>query len=223
MSRLGDSLADVLARFRGTERSDAAALEHARHCRASEALAVRARLPAFVRRAPGSELLARVRDPRLREAVATWDWEQGNLILMGPSDIGKTTAAAVLFRRLLGRGVASAAEWPRSSSMQWFGAVELAGARREHPHGRGEAPDMVDASHASLLFLDDAGWDRDPQPVSEVLDARYKLGKPTIITTGRSRSGLAGHYGGPVVRRMLDAGGRASTVVDCNPIDQAAN
>ncbi|UOF77295.1 replicative helicase [Caudoviricetes sp.] len=101
--------------------------------------------------------------------------------------------------------------------MRWFGAEELLAASRAHPLGRGDAPEIVEASRATLLFLDDAGWDRDPSVVSSLLNERYERQTPTVITTGKTAEELTAHYGAAVVRRMVETGGRAAALVNCFP------
>lgn len=198
---------------------DAAAAEDAQ-ARSVEARAVRDRLPNVMRAAPPRELEKRVRDPRLLVAAKEWRWRDGNLLLLGPTRCGKTTAAAYLFRRLLAQGVrAAGTDWELAQNMAWFGAEELLAAHRTHPLGKGDAPEFATACRASVLFLDDAGWDRDPAVVSSVLNARYESGLFSIITTGKTSAELTAHYGAAVVRRMIECGGNVANVVDCFPKD----
>ncbi len=184
--------------------------------RAGDSVAIRSRLPLMFRSASLIELATRVHDKRLMAAAVSWRWGAGNVLLLGPTRIGKSTAAAMLFRATLGRAVRDGGrDWDLADSMRWFGAEELSLARREHPMGRGEAPEVVEACSARLLVLDDAGWDRDPAAVSAVLAARYERGWPTVITSGRTREQLSAHYGAAVVRRMAEAGGQNPVIVDC--------
>jgi hypothetical protein len=197
-------------------KSEERATENARDGRVHEAHAIRTRLPAYVRVAPVPELVRRVSHPELLPAVRAWVWGSPSLLLLGRTKLGKSTAAALLFRALLGRAVRDGGDgWDRADSLRWFGAEHLGMARREHPFGQGDAPEILQACAASLLFIDDAGWDRDPTVVSEILDARYERGLPTIVTTGKTGEELHRHYGGPVLRRLLEAGGNPAVVVDC--------
>jgi len=174
------------------------------------------RLPRFLRHETSLSLEARVSSQQLREAANWWHWNRGNLVLMGPSGCGKSTAAAIVVRRMVDRGVAEGGFcWTDALGIWWFAAGELERARREHPLGQGEAPEVVKACSARLLVIDDAGWDRDPAPVSHVLDQRMQSARPTIITTGLTPGELSGHYGAAVIRRIVEAGGRKARVVDC--------
>jgi DNA replication protein DnaC len=175
------------------------------------------RIPANVRpprsKLPG-ELLERITDPRMVEAARTWLPERGNLLLLGPTERGKSAAAAYCFRRLLGRGVFYGGEaWKFARWMWWFGAKDLERSRLEHKLGAGEAPEMLRAAGASLLVIDDAGWDRDPAAVSAILAERYEDARPTIVTA-ESLARLTEHYGAAVVRRMAEAGGPRVTIVE---------
>lgn len=178
--------------------------------RIAEAVAIRGMLPPFLRVGSAEQLKVRVPEKAFLEAVLGWRWGGGNLLLLGSTGLGKSTAAAILFRWLLREGVRLAGKaWNSARFMAWFGAADLLAASREHPFGKGEAPECQQACRASLLVLDDAGWDRDPGPCSLVLDERYRCGLPTVITSGKTEGDLRGHYGAAVVRRMTETGGAA--------------
>jgi hypothetical protein len=178
--------------------------------RIAEAVAIRGMLPPFLRSGTADQLKARVPEKAFLEAALNWRWGGGNLLLLGSTGLGKSTAAAILFRWLLQEGVRLAGKaWSSARFMAWFGAADLLAASREHPFGKGEAPDCQRACRASLLVLDDAGWDRDPGPCSLVLDERYRCGLPTVITSGKTEPELVAHYGAAVVRRMTETGGAA--------------
>lgn len=188
--------------------SDADAAEFERHQRNAEGREVRAMLPEFLRSTSIQQLTCRVTEPDFLRAINGWTWGCGNLLLLGPTGSGRSTAAAVLYRRLLSLAVRDGGEaWENARLMAWFHAGDLAEAKREHSLGKGEAPEIGQASRARLLVLDDAGWDRDPFVCSFVLKERYERGYPTIITSGKTEDELIAHYGAPVVRRMTESGG----------------
>jgi DNA replication protein DnaC len=215
MISVEEAIRSTMARVQVDDHAEVRAAEHRRQVRAAEARRVLGRLPLFVRHPNRTELERRVSDKRLLRA-AEWRWDDGNVLLIGRTDLGKSTAAAILFRLLLSRAVFLGDEtWDLAPSMYWFGAERLAAARREQKLGAGEASDIVDACNARLLFLDDAGWDGDPTAASEVLDVRYERGWPTVITSGKTTGELLEKYGDAVSRRMLDAGGKRPTIIDC--------
>lgn len=189
-----------------------------RQCRAARAADVRRRLPPVLQRTPVPELEQRISHDLLRRLARGWDWSHGNVLALGPTGIGKTTACAVLVRLLLAAWVRDGGEGgARAAGASWWRADDLEQARREHPLGRGDAPELIDAAAAELLVLDDAGQDRDVQAVSQVLTARGDRGLPTIVTSGRTRAELTEHYGAAIVRRMVEAGGRKGVVLNCFP------
>ena len=213
---------DAIFADRGEEMADhAEALERAQ--RVDDARELGRQLPPWLRKQRGEalsllveDLRLRVSDVRLIDAADFWEWG-ANLLLMGPTGIGKTSATALLWHRLVVRGVQTGGkEWRRTRGLVWVRAVQLATARRKHPLGRGDAPEIVAACEASLLFLDDL--DREPEskrPVAEVLAARYDAGLPTVLTTGLDGPELTETHGAAVVRRIRETGGRRALVVDC--------
>jgi hypothetical protein len=183
--------------------------EFERSQRTAEAMAIRGMLPPFLRSGTREAMAARVLEKDFLRVALGWRWGHGNLLLLGPTGSGKSTAVAMLFRSLLVHGVKHGGEaWENARLMAWYRADDLAEDRKEHPYGKGEAPEVSRASRARLLILDDAGWDRDPAACSTVLAARYEAGLPTIVTSGKTESELVTHYGAAVVRRMTETGGR---------------
>jgi DNA replication protein DnaC len=187
--------------------------------RTIDARAIRGRLPRFLQTGTWNELALRVKDDRLVTAARNWNWSDGNVMLMGQTGIGKTTAAAMLFRRLLGEAVRlGGIAWQDAESMYWFKAYDLATARKEHQLGRGEAPEVVQACSARLLVIDDLGWENgDVTVITEVLGERHDRCYPTVFTTGRTGDQLGQMYGAAAARRMLEVASRPPVVVDCFP------
>lgn len=191
--------------------------------RATDAREIRDRLPVVFRHTTATILAARIASTpdgaRMLKAASAWHPGGGNLLLLGPTGIGKSTAAAVLFRRLLGAGIRDGGPaWELAQSLHWFSAESLSLARRWHPLGQGEAPDIMSAMFGRFLVIDDLGWDRDVQTVSDVMAVRYDRGLPTIITSGKTPDELTAQYGAAVVRRARESGGPdRDTLVDLFP------
>jgi DNA replication protein DnaC len=187
-----------------------------RALRTPRATEIRDRLPSFLRKVKPADLERFVGDHRLRDHVRGWRVGQPGLLLLGKSGVGKSAAAGMLFRRLLGTGWRHGGkEWEYAQRLRWFSAAALSQARREHPLGQGEAREISQATHASLLVIDDAGWDNDTQAVAEVLAARYEKELPTVMTSGCTVDELSKHYSAAVMRRFAESGGTSATVVDC--------
>lgn len=189
--------------------------KRARESRIAESRAILGRMPMYLRTPAGDALLARVRGADLVSAAKGWQRGTGGLLLMGQTRVGKSSACGWLYRRLVHDGVKlGGVDWRFAQCLQWFSATELERARREHPLGRGDAPEISAASSASLLVLDDCGWERDPAAVSGVLNERYELGRPTAVNSGKTREQLVEHYGEAVVRRIIESGGKRARVID---------
>ena len=211
-----DPMAAVLSKVQDLVASARETDDESSRARHTEAREIRDRLPRFLRGGTSAELAARIPDHRLLSCAKSW--RAGNAIFCGPTGCGKTTAAAYLFRRLLALGVNAGGDaWELAQRMHWFSAVDLARARRGHPLGHGDPPEVTSASSARLLFLDDAGWETDVTEVSTVLGDRYELGWPTIITTGKTPAELSAQYSAAVVRRARRSGGTREILIDCFP------
>lgn len=192
-------------------RPDSEIAEMERQERSAAARGIVENLPPALRDPSPAELLGRVQHEKLERVAKTWEPRAGGLVLLGPTGAGKSSAAAYLFRRLLGRGVRlGGVAWRWAERLRWFPATELERARREHPLGKGEAPEIVLANQAALLFIDDAAWERNPEAVSDVIAARYDSGSPTVITSHQDRAGLVAHYGTAVVRKIFETAGKGN-------------
>ena len=214
MQELRQASEDAIARIHVVDDAEIEAIDRANRQR--DAASILERLPDFVRRPRGTDLADRV-NPEVRAKVRGWSPQSGSLVILGPTRIGKTSAAGFLFRREVARGVHfGGSQWRMAGSMHWFSATDLEKARKEHPLGKGDAPEIISACYASVLFVDDVGWDRDPAAVTDVLAKRYELCRPTVITSALTRSELTGSYGAAAVRRLVEAGGLSVTIVDAH-------
>lgn len=214
MSSMHQASNEALAALTVLPDEDIEAIE--RRERNEAASTIRERLPAFVRTAPAHELAARV-VPVLRKPVAGWSPDVGSLLILGPTRCGKSSASGFAFRRLLHAGVMFGGDaWRRAQGLHWYPATELEEARRQHPLGKGDAPEIIAASYAALLVIDDAGWDRDQAAVSHVIAARYENCLPTLVTSALTQFQLTTHYGAAVVRKLCEAGGGRATIANAH-------
>jgi hypothetical protein len=208
----------------------------ARDERAAEASECMRRLPEYLRR-PQSDLRSAIKAEAMLHAADDWHPGQGgNLLLIGERDEGKSTAAAVACRRLLRLGVdEGGVAWSLVRELRWFAATWLEKAIQGHPFGKGICPEMRLATNASLLVLDDLGWEKDPRTLSPILSARWEAQRPTIITSGLTMNQLLGGkpdefdapcvhpgFGGGVIKRVVTLAGRRSTVARSFPKRDAA-
>lgn len=166
-------------------------------------------------RAPRGELVKRVQVTHLIVAVSSWKWGEGNLMFRGRTEIGKTTAAALLLRRLLNEACNIGGEtFKKAMTSRFVNARDLASSEKRHPLGAGESPEVVNAKNASLLVLDEVGPECDPAVLQCVLDWRYLHALPTCVTTGLTSKQLGEYFGSAIYRRMLDQGGQRGIIVE---------
>lgn len=191
-----------------------------RRARRAEAGAIRDRLPGFLAAPKLHELEQRIASPGMLSLAREWSPRtHGNAVLLGETGQGKSTAAAVVFRRLLQHGWRDGGEaWAFARGMRWCRAEQLEREMRAHPMGKGECPAFRDAVNASLLVLDELGWERDPKGIASVLAERYDSPRLTIVTSGQTLRQLSEAYGAAVVRRMLTHGSRQPTIVEAFPM-----
>lgn len=127
-----------------------------------------------------------------KELVKSWRREAGSTVLWGRTGAGKTIAAVALMHRILDHVLRNDVDRQMlrfAAGMRFVSALDLALDRRKHPLGKAEAPLVELAKKASLLVLDEVGYEvfepgRDTT-LFEIANDRFgKSQKPTIMTTG---------------------------------------
>jgi adenylate kinase family enzyme len=148
-----------------------------------------------------------------------------SLLFLGPTGVGKTTACGYLINRLVNETLTRNDDRTvvPHIDFDWVRATDLAGARRHHALGKGEAPLVERCADAGLLILDDLGWETTGDTaIAEVLNRRYECGECfTLVTSGYPRDALLERYGEAVLRRLLEVGGKRGRVVDLFPREAA--
>lgn len=176
---------------------------------------VEARIPERFRARPVAALLTAIRAPEFRRVAERWRYGHPGCVLSGPSRVGKTTAAAVVLRRLL------ATDDPRWRSLRWVTPLRLVRARQDARSNPDGADPQTLLERASAVILDDLGQepatDLGREVVHELLEARYGRGLPTIATTELTRAQLLDRYGAATLARILESGGRDGKVVEVAP------
>lgn len=129
-----------------------------------------------------------------------------SILLIGESGMGKSSLACACLRLLIDAGRAANAtdaERVRAHKARFFDAYSVAKARSQWPMGRGEAPDVELAIHASVLVLDELGSEQHAvNPVAEVIHEREADERQTIVTTWLKPSQLEERYGSGIRRRL---------------------
>lgn len=191
---------------------------------------VRRQLPENVRFVKRLALRDRVQD-RFHQLMDSWNWDGPNLLMLGGTGAGKTSACAYLVRRMLAEalpvvtfspgwrrfwgGCSSTLE--RASLIRWQSCRELAEAMREHALGKGEPEAIIRCQNARLLVLDDVGATDSPVAYERILNVRYERGWPTITTSGLTSRELTSSLNEALVRRMLQRKGRDGLIVSMFP------
>lgn len=176
--------------------------------RAGEAKQIRARLPAYFATMKPEDIersIALSAPDHFRETAEKWTpTGNGNLLLLGETRQFKSSVMASIYYRLLRAAWANGgAEWSFAQGFQWARADDLEREMQAHPHGRGPCPAYLTAAGASLLFLDDLGWERDPSRLATLIADRYDHAKMTVVTSGLDREQLVKRYSEAVVRKLL--------------------
>lgn len=163
-------------------------------------------LPNGMHRATRQELEGRIEE-RLLRAVLGWRWGAGNLVLMGATGCGKTSAAAHLVRRLCFEGAVHGGQaFELSGMIRWQSCRDLSEIGRETRLGTGTPEVVQRCQYARLLVLNDLGAGDDRTTLERVLDARYERGWPTVTTTGLGAEQLDKVFGDALSRRIFECG-----------------
>lgn len=131
---------------------------------------------------------------------ASWSRAFGNLVLLGPTGIGKSVLMSAIALRILDRaraGKLERADFLVAAGIRYMSAAELAKASRRHKLGDGDPPLMRIAKRAKVLLLDEVGFgDGRDDELYEIMRARYEpQWKPTILASGRTVAELVERYG----------------------------
>lgn len=204
----------------------------------------------------GAMAWCRANDPRYAEATAkaaaavpreaarlvtqaAWTRDTGSVLLIGPTDFGKTRVLGAIGNRVLDYAIKLGAsrpepkpgEDPRETAaahrlrvedamrfargVRYVSALDLGRARSQ---SKFEEPEIVRmAKGATLLLLDEVGWEEsrfDPSAVRDILRARFDpVWKPTIAASGKTWPELVERYGEPTLRMLTCKG----VLIDLHP------
>ena len=151
---------------------------------------------------------------RIIGQISAWGPSKGNLVLLGDTGAGKTSAAAWVAKRLaVALARRSDGGLDDALRFRWVTARALGVARREAKLGA--SVELLErAKRAKLLVLDDVGQGDSRDDLFDVLDHRYTMSAPTIVTSGLRMRELEDRFGPEVRRRIMTCGGRDALVVE---------
>lgn len=160
--------------------------------------------------------------PAARELIerARWTRATGSLVILGPTGIGKSKILIALALRVLDYALRVGGDEvvPYASRIRLATGLDLARASAHHKLGDGEPPPILAAKSASLLLIDEIGFEStryDPDAVRDVIYARYDAGAPTIVTSGCTVAEIEKRYGEAAMRRLWEPG--RGRLVDLHP------
>lgn len=152
--------------------------------------------------------------PTLAKIVthAAWTRNTGSVLLIGPTDYGKTRILAAIGHRVLDYAVKVGWKQPEimrfARGVRYVSALDIGRARSQTKF---EEPEIVRmAKGASLLLLDEVGYEEerfDPHAIRDILRARFDpVWKPTIAASGKTWAELSERYGEPTLRTLTCKG-----------------
>ncbi len=152
--------------------------------------------------------------PHYRDARLDAPWLAAKVLSVG--EIGLVAAKILAAPRVLLVGPATAGKtsllvacmYERLADALFVAAVDLGEARAEHKLGHGMAGAVAEAIAAPILVLDDLGKDEPHKlnPIPRVIDARFRLDRPTWCTTGLKKHELVEQYDDGIARRISEDG-----------------
>jgi DNA replication protein DnaC len=144
--------------------------------------------------------------------TAVWKRSWGSLLFLGPTGVGKSKVIVAIAHRILDAAMAGGLDehfFHAAMRIRFVSGFELAKAWAKHKLGDGDPPLVAQAKRASLLLLDEIGYEDtrlDPHAVRDVLHARDDRNMPTLATSGKTRAELDERYGEATTRRMTEPG-----------------
>lgn len=153
--------------------------------------------------------ISTVTRPGLARVLGTWSMADGSLLVCGPSGSGKTTAVVAKVRRMLREALMSKSksEFEFARGIRFVTASDVAVARKQHPLGLGDPAIIDTARHATLLVLDELGYE--PQvdnAIQDLANYRYAQGRPTFTTSGLRYEEVVERYGVATARKLIGTG-----------------
>ena len=131
-----------------------------------------------------------------RDYAAHFSPAAGSLLLQGPTGTGKTHLSLAIAKEVAAKGnhVVYGSVWPLLRRLE------------EEHFGRAEGNSQEQMTGCDLLILDDLGMEFDSplgrSYIYNILEARLRSGRPTIISTNLGLAALRERYGDQIASRI---------------------
>jgi DNA replication protein DnaC len=158
-----------------------------------------AELPDYAAATSGARAAAKAVSPEALDVIAGARWRRdlGSIVIVGPTGFGKSRVLIAIGLRILDRALrgVSADDLRFAAGLRMVNGLALALAPSQHRLGDGEPPLLATAKGATLLLLDEIGFETHLEVIRDVIFHRYDRGAPTIVASGRTAEELEGRYG----------------------------
>lgn len=154
----------------------------------------------------------RLADPTIAVAIierAVWKRDTGNVVILGPTRIGKSKAAIACAHRVLDKGLRGkldAEQFRFARGVRVVSGLKLGRARVTARLGGVPELERV-AQQATLLILDEVGFEEDATVIRDVIYDRCEdRRRPMFITSGLTCAAFESRYGAPTMGRLKERG-----------------
>lgn len=141
------------------------------------------------------------KEEALEQAIGWADVGEGNLLLVGPTGVGKTGLAISVMQERIGQGIPSL----------FVSVPELLDKIRATYSGQGDFTELMEVIKTiDLLVLDDLGahhptqWAR--EKLFQIIGTRHDWGRPMVITSDRPLGDLEEAIGRRTLARIVEHG-----------------
>lgn len=161
-----------------------------------------------------SQEFKRIR-PKFQAFARTCKFDR-SVAVTGLTGGGKTLATIAAYHRACADAIAEGLAQPvgsdptpqmhRLRDFQWITGHQLARARALHPLGKGEPELLVKVMAATVVVIDEVGFEPLGPELFEVVDSAYRRSAVVVVTTGLRAKEFRARYGDSCWRRLVERG-----------------
>lgn len=169
--------------------------------------------------ATANEMFSWIGNETLKKFAREFDpCSDGGALILGQTGIGKSVACFLVMNRTITKQRLEVYETGCGTVKSWasFDALDVGLAQQKISFGQEDTQEFVAAKEAEILILDDLGWERrhHVDTLIELAAHRYKQGRPTLVTSGKTLAELSDTYGDALLRRFVNVDGKAGAILD---------